>query len=55
MRLKLLKPYGVSPIGFILPEVAPPIAEILIQRKIAIIVKTKKKKEQTHGDIETRR
>jgi len=46
MILKLLKAYGISPVGAILPDVALPIAEILIQRKIAIDI-TEKPKPKT--------
>lgn len=51
MILKLLKSYGISPPGTILPTVAKPIAEILIGRKIAVVVMSKKeKKEASHAD-----
>lgn len=53
MRLKLLKPYGISAPGTILPCVAHPIAELLVGRGVAVVLtekKTKKKKqEQTNG------
>ncbi len=46
MILKLLKPYGISPPGTILPAVAKPIADILVGRQIAVIVVGKKKKKE---------
>ena len=52
MILKLLKPYGMSPPGTILPSVAVPIADILVQRKVAVVVVSKKKsnnKGPNHG------
>lgn len=48
MILKLLKPYGISPPGTILPAVAKPIADILVGRKIAVVVLSKKK-EKSHA------
>lgn len=51
MILKLLKPYGISPIGTILPSVAVPVADLLIQRKVAVVVGKKKSKVKgpNHG------
>jgi hypothetical protein len=43
MKIKLLKHYGMSAPGDILPDVAKPVADLLIQRKIAVLVTSKKK------------
>jgi len=48
MKIKLLKPYGMSPKGAVLPNVNEPIADLLIKRGIAeavIVVKKKTKKK----------
>ena len=45
MKIELLKQYGRSAPGDILTDVNPPVAELLIQRKIAkkVVVKRKRK------------
>ena len=43
MKIKLLKPYGMAGIGHVL-DPSPVIAEMLIKRKIAKAISTKKKK-----------
>ena len=45
MRIKLLKPYGMSVAGAILENVNKPVATLLIQRKIAKALRKKKKNE----------
>lgn len=43
MKIKLLKPYGMSPAGGVLDNVNKPVADLLIKRKIAKLFKPKKK------------
>jgi hypothetical protein len=43
MKLELLKHYGMSAPGDILTDVNKPVADLLIQREIAVLVKPKKK------------
>ena len=47
MIVKLLKHYGMSPPGTILPLVSKPIADLLIQRGVAVLVVGTKKKAKT--------
>ena len=44
MKIRLLKPYGMSGVGDILTDVNKPVAELLITRKIAEAIIAKKKK-----------
>jgi hypothetical protein len=44
MKIKLLKHYGMSGPGDILPEVNKPVADLLIRRGIGVEVKPKKKR-----------
>jgi len=46
MKIELLKHYGMSAPGDILTDVNPPVAKLLIQRKVAkkVVVKRKSKK-----------
>ena len=43
MIIKLLKQWGMSAPGDVLPNVAKPVADLLIQREIGVEVKPKKK------------
>ena len=47
MKIKLLKPYGMSPAGAVLPDVNKPVADLLITRGIAeaVVIKKKAKKK----------
>jgi hypothetical protein len=45
MKIKLLKHFGMSAPGDILTDVNKPVAELLIKRKIAVLVKKKAKKK----------
>lgn len=40
MKIELLKPYGINPKGVVL-DMAPSVATLLIDRKVAEEVKTK--------------
>jgi hypothetical protein len=45
MKIKLLKHYGMSAPGDVLPDVNRPVADLLISRGIAVLVKKKAKKK----------
>lgn len=51
MRIKLLKHYGMSVPGVVLPDVAKPVADLLISRGIAVLVETKKKRAKKCSNI----
>lgn len=46
MKIELLKPYGINPKGAVL-DMAPSVATLLIDRKVAEEVKPKVKQAQT--------
>jgi len=51
MQIRLLKPYGVSPPGTILPSVAEPIAALLINRGVGEAVKVVEKRGRKPKEV----
>jgi len=45
MKIELIKPWGLSPSGTILHNINKPIADLLIERKIARPIKKKRAKK----------